>query len=114
MMFPRCLHLFTSAIKPAQQCPDSALPSGTLGKLTNLPAHPKEPITNHHQPWHPGSTTILFYFWLVGNSPYTCIKYVGTIPVLIHETGIYRCHSHLPRQAEKGGIGVNILHPPAG
>src|SRR6267378_3962107 len=91
MMFPHCLHLFTSAIKPAQQCPDPALPSGTLGRLTNLPAHPKDPITNHNQPWHPGSTTILFYFWLVGNSPYTCMKYVGTIPVLIHETGIYRC-----------------------
>src|SRR6267378_7653041 len=91
MMFPRCLHLFTSAIKPAQQCADPTLPSGTLSRLTNLPAHPKEPITNHHQPWHPGSTTIFFFFWLVGNSPYAFIKYVGSIPVLIHETGIYRC-----------------------
>src|SRR6266700_2715620 len=92
MMFPHCLHLFTSAIKPTQQCPDPALPSGTLGRLTNLPAHPKDPITNHNQPWHPGSTTIFLFFWLVGNSPYTCMKYVGSIPVLIHETGIYRCY----------------------
>src|SRR6267143_2836280 len=88
MMFPHCLHLFTSAINPTHQCPHPALTSGTLGRLTNLPAHPKDPITKPNQPWHPGSTMV---FWLVGFCPYAFIKYVGSIAVLIHETGIYRC-----------------------
>jgi hypothetical protein len=57
-----------------------ALPSGTLGRSVNLPAHAKDPITNPNQPWHPGSTTVFTKFWVVGNWPYAFMKYVGSIP----------------------------------
>ena len=73
MLFPTLLTLVYIAIKPAQQCPDPALPSGTLGRLSNLPAHPKDPITNPNQPWHPGSATFFTVFWLVGFCPYRCM-----------------------------------------
>ena len=37
-----------------------------------------------------GSPINVTDFWLVGFCPYAFIKYVGSIAVLIHETGIYR------------------------
>src|SRR6267143_576056 len=40
----------------------------------------------------PRSPPISFFFGLVRNSPYAFIKYVRSIPVLIHATGIYRCY----------------------
>ena len=73
MLFPTLLTLVYIAIKPAQQRPDPALPSGTLGRLSNLPAHPKDPITNPNQPWHPSSATVFTVFWLVGFCPYRCM-----------------------------------------
>ena len=42
-LFPTLLTLVYSAIKPAQQCPDPALQSGTLGSLSSLPVHPAAP-----------------------------------------------------------------------
>jgi len=46
-------------------------------------------------------------FWLVGFCPYAFIKYVGSIAVLIHETGIYRWHEE-EEQAE-GGSEVEVV-----
>jgi hypothetical protein len=65
MLSGDCLHMFTYpallGIPPAHP----ALPSGTLGMCTILPAQPKYPITNPDQPRHHGNTP---FFWVVGNT----------------------------------------------
>ena len=38
-----------------------ALPSGTLGKSTTLPAYPKDIISNPNQPRHHGN---MLFFWV--------------------------------------------------
>jgi hypothetical protein len=48
-----------------------ALPSGSLGMSTTLPAHLKNPITNPNHHRHHGR---MAFFWLVGFRPYRCIK----------------------------------------
>jgi len=48
-----------------------ALSSGTLGIPTDLPAYPKDPITNPNQSWHHGNT---LFFWVVGFVPYAFMK----------------------------------------
>jgi len=51
-----------------------ALPSGTLGKSTTLPAHPKNPITNPNHPRLHGWTLFFTFFWVVGKYHYACMK----------------------------------------
>ena len=51
-----------------------ALPSGTLGISSTLPAHPKDSITNPNQPQHHGNT--LFYSLFLGG---------GQVPLWIYE-----------------------------
>jgi len=76
--------LFTSIYLCPQPLPNSpailyapALPSGTLGKSTTLPAQIKDPITNPNQPRHHGSTR---FFWLVGNSRCGLIIWFRQVP----------------------------------
>jgi len=47
---------------------DPALPSGTLGKSTTLPAYLKNIISNPNQPRHHGITPFTSVFWVVGNT----------------------------------------------
>lgn len=54
-----------------------ALPSGTLGISTTLPANPKDPVGHPNQPRHSGSTLLFEDFWVVGNYPYGCMMLVG-------------------------------------
>ena len=58
-----CLHMFTYPALPGIPPAQPALPSGTLGICTTLPAYSKDHITNPNQPRHYGNT---FKFWVVG------------------------------------------------
>jgi len=78
---PLFLALFTYIYWRPQPLPNHpallytpALPSGTLGKSTIIPAHPKNPITNPNHPRLHGRTLFFTFFWLVGKSPYACMK----------------------------------------
>ena len=46
-----------------------ALPSGTLGRSTTLPAHPRDPITNPGVPRHHGRTLFGLFFLAGGPVP---------------------------------------------
>jgi hypothetical protein len=59
-----------------------ALPSGTLGISTTLPAHPKNPICHPNEPRLPGIHLVYSVFWVVGLVPYTLIMYSGPNPSL--------------------------------
>ena len=61
MLSGDCLHIFTYPTLPGIPPAHPALPSGTLGKPTTLPAYPKDHITNSNQPQHNGRA--LFFGW---------------------------------------------------
>ena len=64
--FWHCLYLFTGAPNPPPNSPTllhtPALPSGTLGIPTTLPAHPKDEISNPTPPQHPSKHPVLLVF----------------------------------------------------
>ena len=60
-----CLYMFTYPALPEIPPAHPALPFGTLGNCTILPAQPKYPITNPNQPWHNGKGP---FFGVVGNT----------------------------------------------
>ena len=67
---------------PAQQprpIVHPALPSGTLGISSTLPAHPRDPITNPNQPRHHSDT---LFFWVVGKFHCGYMKYVWVRPTI--------------------------------
>jgi len=51
-----------------------ALPSGTLGKSTILPAHLKIRISDPNHPRLHGRTLFFTCFWVVGKCLYACMK----------------------------------------
>jgi hypothetical protein len=60
------LFAYVYITRPTRNTPARpALPSGTLGICTTLPAYSEDHITNPNQPRHPGH---ILFFWLVGNS----------------------------------------------
>jgi len=76
--FWHCLHVFTVTPNPLHNSPTllhiPALPSGTLGKSTTLPAHPKNRITDPKHPRLHGRTLFFTFFWVVGNYLYAYMK----------------------------------------
>ena len=48
--------------------------SGTHGKSTTLPVHPKNHITDPNHPRLHGRTLFFTFFWVVGNYLYACMK----------------------------------------
>jgi hypothetical protein len=87
MLSGDCLHMFTYpallGISPAHP----ALPSGTLGMCTILPAQPKDHICDPKQPRQPRQG---FFFWLVGNTRCGLMIWFHKSWVLIYQGTIYR------------------------
>ena len=77
MLFGDCLHMFTYPALPRIPPAQPALPSGTLGICTTLPAYSKDHITNPNQPRHHGKTPV---FWLVGNCGCGLMKWFSQVP----------------------------------
>ena len=85
MLSGDCLHMFTYPALPRIPPAQPALPSGTLGMCTTLPAYSKDHITNPNQPRHNGKT---LFFWLVGNTWCGLMKSFRQVRVLIHKCSV--------------------------
>jgi len=96
------LALFTSIYCRPQPLPNSpallhtpALPSGTLSRSPNLPAHLKDPLVILTSPGTHGSIPIPTFFGWWGIPGVDLWSMLGNTQVLIYESGHYRWSSLL-------------------